>query len=174
VAAAFRSDWDVAIDALQGVSAGVVRSLRAYADVDVAETLATIGDAGAQGPGRGAGLLLVWRRWHPLYVVAEIERQLPELVERWPTKAERHNRRARDRLRDRWVADAVRILETLEAAPMPVDALAAKLGMRPGRFARILTALREIGAIREERQGARMFVVAPTHWVREKMFSLSS
>lgn len=173
VAAAFRADWDKAIGGLEGVSAGVVRSLRAYAEVDVEETLATIASAGDLGPGRGAGLLLTWRRWHPAYVVAEIARQLPELVERWPTRAVRREREIARQKRVHWADDAQRTVEAMGCGSWPKSVLCAQMNMRPGRFERLIDALIQVGAVKTWGDRApSVLAVASPQWAREKILAL--
>ncbi len=173
VGATFRRDWERSIDVLTGVSAGVVRSLKAFAEADVSETLATISDAGDLGPGRAAGVLQAWHAWHLTYVHGQIARMLPELCERWPTKAERAKANARRQKRQRWVRDASRVVEAATVYYVGIGALQGKLELRPRRLAALVSKLEEIGAVRVRNDGAVLALASP-QWVGEKMHALVS
>lgn len=172
VGASFRADWEHGIEKVEllySVSAGVVRSLRAYAEADVAETLATIADAGDLGPGRAADVLTAWHAWHPEYVRREIVRLLPELVERYPTVQARRANKSTQQRRDRWARDGAAIVGQLAQYTTWVtrDQALENSGLRPGRFDRLIIDLTSIDAVRV-RPGYLLAVTYP-EWVWEKL-----
>jgi len=162
----FGSDWDRAIDALEGVSGGARRALKAHADVEVREVHASIGTS--------FDLFLAWRQWHPQYVRAEIERLLPELRKRWPTKAERKQREIDRQRRAYLLADVGRIEGLMLSGVWRKEVVRDRLKIKPKRFEAILSMLKELGAVRDmSGDSQRFYWIAPFVAVREKILALS-
>lgn len=172
IGAVLRAWWTEAaeLQKANGVSAGTVRAIQAHGEADVVETLASIADAGEQGPDVGADVLWAWLAWYPAYVGAEVARMLPVWVERWPTKEARWKENASRQKHARWCDDAAAIVNEAAVYWVRLDTLQRKLGLREKRCLALVKALHAIGAVRI--RGETVLSVASAEYAREKMHAL--
>lgn len=151
-----------------GASPGALRALRAYAEADVADTMAVLYETTFDNPVRGVAVSQAWERWYPAYAVAEVTRLLPELSVRWP--GDRARWRARDQRNklDRWCSDGEDVLAAIGARAVDGELVRKKLRLQKERFARLVDALVAVEAVTVWADG-RMTATAGGPYVQEAL-----